>query len=113
MAAFAQFGSDLDAATQKMLARGARLVEMLKQPQYQPPPVERQVLIVYAATNGYVDRLCRSRPSRASRASSSTSSRPSTRRLLTALREKRELDDRGEAGHSNAVLDEFKGRFAA
>jgi F-type H+-transporting ATPase subunit alpha len=53
--AFAQFGSDLDAATQRQLARGARLVEVLKQPQYQPVPVERQVAIIYAVTNGYLD----------------------------------------------------------
>jgi F-type H+-transporting ATPase subunit alpha len=53
--AFAQFGSDLDAATQKQLARGARLVEVLKQPQYQPVPVERQVAIIFAVTNGYLD----------------------------------------------------------
>ena len=53
--AFAQFGSDLDAATQKQLARGARLVEVLKQPQYQPMPVEKQVAIIYAVTNGHLD----------------------------------------------------------
>ena len=53
--AFAQFGSDLDAATQKQLARGARLVEVLKQPQYQPVPVEKQVAIIYAVTNGHLD----------------------------------------------------------
>ncbi|NOT07698.1 MAG: F0F1 ATP synthase subunit alpha [Gemmatimonadales bacterium] len=53
--AFAQFGSDLDAATQRQLARGARLVEVLKQSQYQPVPVERQVAIIYAVTNGYLD----------------------------------------------------------
>ena len=53
--AFAQFGSDLDAATQRQLARGARLVEVLKQPQYQPVPVEQQVAIIYAVTNGYLD----------------------------------------------------------
>ncbi len=53
--AFAQFGSELDAATQKQLARGARTVEVLKQPQYQPVPVERQVAIIYAVTNGYLD----------------------------------------------------------
>src|SRR5207253_8704511 len=57
MAAFAQFGSDLDATTQKQLARGSRLVEILKQGQYEPLPVERQALIIYAATNGYVDHL--------------------------------------------------------
>ncbi|HET9352407.1 MAG TPA: F0F1 ATP synthase subunit alpha, partial [Sphingomicrobium sp.] len=57
MAAFAQFGSDLDASTQKLLARGARLTELLKQPQYAPMPVERQVVAIYAATNGYIDAL--------------------------------------------------------
>ena len=53
--AFAQFGSDLDAATQRQLARGARLVEVLKQSQYRPVPVEKQVVIIYAVTNGYLD----------------------------------------------------------
>jgi F-type H+-transporting ATPase subunit alpha len=57
MAAFAQFGSDLDQATQQQLARGSRLVEILKQGQYQPLPVEKQILIIYAATHGFVDRL--------------------------------------------------------
>jgi F-type H+-transporting ATPase subunit alpha len=55
LAAFAQFGSDLDPATQKQLNRGKRLTEILKQPQYQPLPVEKQVAIIYAATNGYLD----------------------------------------------------------
>ncbi len=55
-AAFAQFGSDLDPATQKQLARGQRLTEILKQPQYSPVGVERQIVIVYAATNGYTDK---------------------------------------------------------
>ncbi len=53
--AFAQFGSDLDAATQRQLARGSRIVEVLKQPQYQPVPVERQVAILFAVTNGFLD----------------------------------------------------------
>jgi F-type H+-transporting ATPase subunit alpha len=53
--AFAQFGSELDAATQRQLARGARTVEVLKQPQYAPVPVERQVAIIYAVTNGFLD----------------------------------------------------------
>jgi F-type H+-transporting ATPase subunit alpha len=53
--AFAQFGSELDAATQRQLARGARTVEVLKQPQYAPVPVEKQVAIIYAVTNGYLD----------------------------------------------------------
>ncbi|KPJ77424.1 MAG: ATP F0F1 synthase subunit alpha [Gemmatimonas sp. SG8_23] len=55
--AFAQFGSDLDAATQRQLARGARTVEVLKQPQYQPMPVENQVAAIYAVTNGYLDDI--------------------------------------------------------
>jgi F-type H+-transporting ATPase subunit alpha len=57
LAAFAQFGSDLDKATQQQLARGARMTELLKQGQYQPLGVERQVLILFAVTNGYVDTL--------------------------------------------------------
>jgi F-type H+-transporting ATPase subunit alpha len=57
LAAFSQFGSDLDAATQRQLARGARLTEILKQGQYEPLPVEKQVVIIYAAINGYLDEL--------------------------------------------------------
>src|SRR5467141_480159 len=53
--AFAQFGSELDQATQKQLARGERVVEVLKQPQYRPMPVEQQVMIIFAVTNGYLD----------------------------------------------------------
>ena len=53
--AFSQFASDLDAATQAQLARGSRLVEALKQGQYQPLPVEKQILSIFAVTNGYVD----------------------------------------------------------
>ena len=55
LAAFAQFGSDLDKATQDQLARGRRLVEILKQPQYDPVPVERQIVMIYAGTNGFLD----------------------------------------------------------
>jgi len=57
MAAFAQFGSDLDAATQKLLNRGARLTELLKQRQFSPMPVEEQVVSIYAGTNGYLDTI--------------------------------------------------------
>lgn len=57
VAAFAQFGSDLDAATQYLLNRGARLTEVLKQGQYAPVPVERQVVVVFAATKGYLDKV--------------------------------------------------------
>ena len=57
MAAFAQFASDLDASTQALLARGARLTELLKQPQYKPVPVEEQVIAIFAGTRGYLDRI--------------------------------------------------------
>ncbi|MEH6665537.1 MAG: F0F1 ATP synthase subunit alpha [Brevundimonas sp.] len=57
MAAFAKFGSDLDASTQKLLARGARLTELLKQPQYSPLAMEEQVVSVYAGTRGYIDGI--------------------------------------------------------
>jgi F-type H+-transporting ATPase subunit alpha len=57
LAAFAQFGSDLDQATQRQLNRGKRLVEILKQPQYRPLPVEKQVAIVFAATTGQLDSV--------------------------------------------------------
>jgi F-type H+-transporting ATPase subunit alpha len=57
MAAFAQFGSDLDAATQRLLKRGARLTELLKQPQYSPLPVQDQVVAIYAGVRGYLDKI--------------------------------------------------------
>ena len=57
MAAFAQFGSDLDAATQRLLNRGARLTELLKQPQFSPLKTEEQVAVIYAGVNGYLDKL--------------------------------------------------------
>ena len=57
MAAFAQFASDLDASTQQLLARGARLTELLKQPQYAPYPVEEQVVVIFAGVNGFTDSI--------------------------------------------------------
>jgi F-type H+-transporting ATPase subunit alpha len=57
MAAFAQFGSDLDATTQRLLSRGARLTELLKQPQFSPLKMEEQVVVIYAGVNGYLDPL--------------------------------------------------------
>ncbi len=57
MAAFAQFGSDLDAATQRLLAKGERLVELLKQGQYSPLPVERQIVVLFAGTNEFVSEV--------------------------------------------------------
>ena len=57
MAAFARFSSDLDAATQRLLARGARLTELLKQAQYQPLPVEEQVVVIFTGVRGFLDRV--------------------------------------------------------
>jgi F-type H+-transporting ATPase subunit alpha len=57
MAAFAQFGSDLDASTQRLLARGSRLTELLKQPQFSPLKMEEQVVVIYAGVNGYLDGI--------------------------------------------------------
>jgi F-type H+-transporting ATPase subunit alpha len=57
MAAFAQFGSDLDASTQRLLARGSRLTELLKQPQFSPLKMEEQVCVIWAGTNGYLDSI--------------------------------------------------------
>jgi len=57
MAAFAKFGSDLDETTQKLLSRGSRLTELLKQPQYSPLPIEKEILSIFAGVNGYLDRI--------------------------------------------------------
>ncbi|HTN09454.1 MAG TPA: F0F1 ATP synthase subunit alpha, partial [Acetobacteraceae bacterium] len=57
MAAFAQFASDLDASTQQLLARGARLTELLKQPQFSPVPIEEQVVAIFAGVRGYLDKI--------------------------------------------------------
>ena len=57
MASFAQFASDLDASTQKLLGRGSRLTQLLKQPQFKPYPVEEQVVAIYAGTRGYLDAV--------------------------------------------------------
>ena len=57
MAAFAQFGSDLDASTQQLLNRGSRLTELLKQPQFSPLKMEEQVAVIYAGVNGYLDKF--------------------------------------------------------
>ncbi|MCM2264909.1 MAG: F0F1 ATP synthase subunit alpha [Desulfuromonadales bacterium] len=111
MAAFAQFGSDLDAATQRQLARGARLVEILKQPQYQPMPVEKQVMIIFAANNGYIDDY----PVNVARryeAEMMTFIENSHSAILAEVREKKAIDNDLQAKIKGA-LDEFKGQFAA
>ena len=92
LAAFAQFGSDLDKSTQAQLNRGRRLVEILKQPQYQPLAVEKQVAIIYAATKGFLDTVP-SRTCGATRKSCIASSRRATPAVLTGIAEKKILDD--------------------
>jgi F-type H+-transporting ATPase subunit alpha len=111
MAAFAQFGSDLDAATQRQLARGARLVEVLKQTQFDPQPAERQILIIYAATNGYVDHLPETAVGRyeAELYRFVENRHP---QLFELIRTKREMTDEVKAA-INKVLDEFKAAFTA
>jgi F-type H+-transporting ATPase subunit alpha len=111
LAAFAQFGSDLDQATQKQLNRGRRLVEILKQPQYRPLPVERQVAIVFAATNGYLDDVP---VERLREYEDELFDALDTRyqELVTSIREKRILDDEIK-GALKAALEDFGKDFAA
>jgi len=111
MAAFAQFGSDLDATTQRLLSRGSRLVEILKQDQYQPFPVERQILSLYAGTNGYVDQL----PESALKKYETELHRFVENRypeVFNEIRSKRELNDEIKE-KMNAVLKEFNETFTA
>jgi len=111
MAAFAQFGSDLDAATQRQLNRGARLVEILKQGQYVPLPVEKQVVAIFAVNNGYVDEY---EATDVQRYESEMISfmESSYADVLSTLAEKKAIDDELE-GKIKAALDEFKGQFVA
>lgn len=111
MAAFAQFGSDLDVETQKQLHRGARLVEILKQPQYQPLSVEKQALIIFAANNGYIDDY----PLGAMRRyEEELYSFVDTRHseLIEQVREKKAIDSDLQEQIKKA-LDEFKNEFVA
>ncbi|GLI37902.1 F0F1 ATP synthase subunit alpha [Geobacter hydrogenophilus] len=111
MAAFAQFGSDLDKATQMQLARGERLVEILKQPQYRPIPNEKQVLIIFAANNGYVDDYPVASLRRyESELYSFFDGRKTD--ILAELRDKKAIDD-DLKGKIVAALDEFKKEFTA
>ena len=111
LAAFAQFGSDLDKATQDQLNRGRRLVEVLKQPQYQPLAVERQVLIIFAGTNGFLDAVAES--------DVATYERDLHRfidtrhkELLDRLTEQKKLDDQLRADVS-AAIKAFTEQFVA
>ena len=109
LAAFAQFGSDLDPATQRQLSRGSRLVEILKQGQYQPLTVEKQVLVIYAATAGYVDGYPVSSIKRYEEELYKffESRHPG---LLKEIKEKKSIDDDLKK-RLNGALDELKGVF--
>src|SRR5881394_1798977 len=110
MAAFAQFGSDLDASTQRLLARGARLTELLKQPQYQPMPIEEQVASIYAGTQGFLDTVGTKDVVRyeAAMLSFLRSEKPD---VLKAIRDTKALDDDTAKGLKDA-LTEFGKTFA-
>jgi len=110
LAAFAQFGSsDLDKATQQQLNRGARLVEILKQKQYAPMPVEQQVAIIYAGVNGYLDEI---EVADIGAAQDELAKFMSTRfgNLLTTIKEKKTLED-AVKNDMNAALTEFQQHF--
>jgi F-type H+-transporting ATPase subunit alpha len=111
LAAFAQFGSDLDKATLNQLNRGRRLVEVLKQPQYQPLPVEKQVAIIFAAGNGYLDGVAVDmvREYEIGLYQFLETRRPE---VLRTLAEKKQIDDDAKAALT-AALKEFTEQFAA
>src|SRR5271169_6725108 len=111
LAAFAQFGSDLDKSSQAQLNRGKRLVEILKQPQYRPLPVEKQVVIIFAGTNGLLDDLAveQCRPFEAELYKFLENSRPA---IFNTLREKKTLDD-ALRGELQGAVKEFKARFTS
>ena len=110
MAAFSQFASDLDAATQRLLARGARLTEVLKQPQYQPMPVEEQVISIYAGVRGYLDRIKVEDVTRFEQGLL-LEIRDKGKDILAAIREKREITDETE-GKLKAFVDNYAKSFA-
>jgi len=110
MAAFSQFASDLDASTQRLLARGARLTELLKQPQFSPVPIEEQVVSIFAGTRGYLDRIDIADVTRFEQQMLSEL-RAKHPDLLEAIRTRGEITediDKGLAG----FLDEFTRTFA-
>ncbi|NIM52436.1 MAG: F0F1 ATP synthase subunit alpha [Gemmatimonadales bacterium] len=104
--AFAQFGSDLDQATQRQLARGQRIVEVLKQPQYQPMPVESQIAIIYAVTNGYLDGVA-VRDVHQWELDFHEFMRAKHPEVLKTIREKRALDD-GLTADLHSAIGQFQ-----
>jgi len=110
MAAFAQFGSDLDASTQRLLARGERLTELLKQAQYQPMPVEEQVISIYAGVNGYLDKVAVNRIG-AFEEQLLTEARSKHSEILAAIRDSGDLSSE-TVEKLKGVLDAFAKTFA-
>jgi len=110
MAAFAQFGSDLDATTQRLLSRGARLTELLKQAQFSPLKMEEQVCVIYAGVNGYLDPIPVNRV-RGFEEGLLTTLRQKNPDILEAIRSSRDLDD-GTAGKLKGVVDAYLKTFA-
>ncbi len=104
MAAFAQFGSDLDATTQRLLNRGARLTELLKQPQFSPLKMEEQVVVIYAGVNGYLDPIPVDR-ARAFEQGLLGLMRSQHASILDAIRDSRDLDDATAAKLKTAIND--------
>jgi F-type H+/Na+-transporting ATPase subunit alpha len=110
MAAFAQFGSDLDATTQRLLNRGSRLTELLKQPQFSPLKMEEQVCVIYAGVNGYLDPLPVERV-RAFEDGLLGALRGQHGDILAAIRDSRDLDD-VTAGKLKGVVENYAKTFA-
>jgi F-type H+-transporting ATPase subunit alpha len=110
MAAFAQFGSDLDATTQRLLNRGSRLTELLKQPQFSPLKMEEQVVVIYAGVNGYLDPIPVNRV-RAFEDGLLTTLRSKSPEVLAAIRESRDLDD-ATAGKLKGAIDGYAKTFS-
>ena len=110
MAAFAQFGSDLDATTQRLLNRGGRLTELLKQPQFSPLKMEEQVCVIYAGVNGYLDPIPVARV-KAFEEGLLSSLRSQHGDLLKAIRESGDLND-ATAAKLKSVVDAYAKTFA-
>jgi F-type H+-transporting ATPase subunit alpha len=110
MAAFAQFGSDLDATTQRLLNRGSRLTELLKQPQFSPLKMEEQVCVIWAGTNGYLDPLPVNKV-RGFEDGLLSLLRSKHTDLLNAIRDSRELSGESEA-KLKGVVEGYAKSFA-
>ncbi|RDE06702.1 F0F1 ATP synthase subunit alpha [Sphingomonas aracearum] len=110
MAAFAQFGSDLDASTQRLLNRGARLTELLKQPQFSPLPFEEQAASIFAGTNGYLDTVPVEQVTRYE-AAMLADLRANHADVLTMIRDTKDLGDEAK-GKLKGALDAFAKTFA-